>query len=203
MIVVMMMMMMMMMMMWWSCWMRACKRSYCRDRKVSILVVVGMVVVNAVPFLLPVCDWHWSLAISEQAEESRTTPLPRSFMCLGKAYQRTSNRSMTGSRIPTLSSAMILAGDKSGDPSVLDTTFMESPGHLHHETDSRRSQMMHPEVSSRFFFDNSIPTVERKTVVIRMERQLGKWLGRWRAALVAYSHHWSFFSVLDAPATNL
>ena len=53
-------------------------------------------------------------------------------------------------------SAMILAGDKSGDPSVLDTTFMESPGYLHHEADSRRSQM-HQEVNSRFFFDNSIP----------------------------------------------
>ena len=50
----------------------------------------------------------------------------------------------------------MIAGDKSGDPSVLDTTFVESLGYLHHETDSRHRKMMHQEVSGRFFFDNSI-----------------------------------------------
>lgn len=74
-----------------------------------------------------------------------------------------------------------LTGNKSSDSSFLDTTFVACPRHFHHETDSWRLGSTVSTVLS-LFHETSLPYTDMQLskqirTFLRLERQLGKWLG--------------------------
>lgn len=94
-----------------------------------------------------------------------------------------------------------LTGNKSSDSSFLDTTFVACPRHFHHETDSWRLGSTVSTVLS-LFHETSLPYTDMQLsqqirTFLRLERQLGKWLGGWRAAVASDSHHWRLFSISE------